>query len=164
MELCLWNFWSSFSDSHTNNTFNFKVLIDYHLQCSISWPQSLNRLYHLQCLLSYLQVLIGYLIDFKVFISFKIINTNMLNYVNFNAPILHFWKVNELTIKSQSVISVMSVMQRVNIGQTFSWMKTYEIPGYRLFRKDRKGNHGGFAVFVHDELVATRRDDLELDP
>ena len=32
-----------------------------------------------------------------------------------------------------------------------------------LFRKDRKGNHGGVAVFVHDELVATRRDDLELD-
>lgn len=25
------------------------------------------------------------------------------------------------------------------------------------------GNHGGVAVFVHDSLVATRRDDLELD-
>ena len=34
---------------------------------------------------------------------------------------------------------------------------------YRLFRKDGKGNHGEVAVFVHDALVATRRDDLELN-
>lgn len=39
----------------------------------------------------------------------------------------------------------------------------YELPGYRLFRKDRKCNHDRVAVFVHDDLVATRRDDLELD-
>ena len=60
-----------------------------------------------------------------------------------------------------------SGIQIITLSET--WIKAdrsdseYEIPGYRLFRKDRKGNHGGVAVFVHDELVATRRDDLELD-
>ena len=39
----------------------------------------------------------------------------------------------------------------------------YQIPGYKIFQKDRKGNHGGVEAFVHDDLVATRRDDLELD-
>ena len=49
--------------------------------------------------------------------------------------------------------------QIITLSET--WIKAdrsdseYEIPG--------KGNHGGVAVFVHDELVATRRDDLELD-
>ena len=58
-------------------------------------------------------------------------------------------------------------IQLITLSET--WIKPdrsdseYEIPGYGLFRKDRKGNHGGVAVFVHDELVATRRDDLELD-
>lgn len=60
-----------------------------------------------------------------------------------------------------------SGIQIITLSET--WIKAdmidseYEIPGYRLFRKDREGNHGGVAVFVHDELVATRRDDLELD-
>ena len=37
--------------------------------------------HHLQCLLSNLQVLIDYLIDFKVFISVKITNIDMLKYI-----------------------------------------------------------------------------------
>lgn len=32
-----------------------------------------------------------------------------------------------------------------------------------FFESADMGNHGGVAVFVHDALVATRRDDLELD-
>ena len=32
-----------------------------------------------------------------------------------------------------------------------------------FFGRTKKGNHGGVAVFVHDDLVATRGDDLELD-
>ena len=37
--------------------------------------------HHLQCLLSNLQVLIDYLIDFKVFVSVKITNIDMLKYI-----------------------------------------------------------------------------------
>ena len=50
-----------------------------------------------------------------------------------------------------------------------SWLKPdrsdseFEISGYRLFRKDRKGNNGGVAVYARNDLVVTRRDDLEVD-
>ena len=36
-----------------------------------------------------------------------------------------------------------------------------DIPGYRLYRKDRKGNHGGVAVYAREDLSVIRRDDLE---
>ena len=50
-----------------------------------------------------------------------------------------------------------------------SWLKPdrndseFEISGYTLFRKDRKGNNGGVAVYARNDLVVTRRDDLEVD-
>ena len=58
-------------------------------------------------------------------------------------------------------------IQLITLSET--WLKSdksdseLEIAGYRLFRKDRKGKHGGVAVYVRDDLVATRREDLELD-
>ncbi|PFX12745.1 hypothetical protein AWC38_SpisGene23247 [Stylophora pistillata] len=73
-------------------------------------------------------------------------------------------KIDQLRLLLQEL---QSGIQIITLSET--WIKAdrsdseYEIPGYKLFRKDRKGNHGGVAVFVHDELVATRRDDLELD-
>lgn len=39
----------------------------------------------------------------------------------------------------------------------------YEISGYTLFRKDRKGNNGWVAIYARKDLVVTRRDDLEVD-
>ena len=39
----------------------------------------------------------------------------------------------------------------------------YEISGYTLCRKGRKGNNGGVAVYARNDLVVTRRDDLEVD-
>lgn len=39
--------------------------------------------------------------------------------------------------------------------------KEYEIPGYNLYRKDRGSKGGGVAVFVRNDLVITRREDLE---
>ena len=50
-----------------------------------------------------------------------------------------------------------------------TWLKSnksdseLEIMGYKLFGKDRKDKHGRVAVYVQDNLVATRREDLELD-
>ena len=50
-----------------------------------------------------------------------------------------------------------------------SWLKPdrsdseFKISGYRLFRKDRKGNNGGVAVYAQNNLVVTRRDDLKVD-
>lgn len=50
-----------------------------------------------------------------------------------------------------------------------SWLKLdrndsgYEISGYTLFRKDRKGKNGGSAVYARNDVVVTRRDDLEVD-
>ena len=37
------------------------------------------------------------------------------------------------------------------------------IPGYKLFRKDRDGRNGGVAAFVRDDILVFRRDDLEVD-
>lgn len=48
-----------------------------------------------------------------------------------------------------------------------SWLKPdrndseFEISGYTLFRKDRKGNNGGVAVYARNDLVVTRRDALK---
>ena len=73
-------------------------------------------------------------------------------------------KIDQLRLLLQELHSGIQI---ITLSET--WIKPdrndseYELPGYRLFRKDRKGNHGGVAVFVHDALVATRRDDLELD-
>lgn len=39
----------------------------------------------------------------------------------------------------------------------------FDIPGYRLFRKNRESKGGGVAVFVNNDVLATRIDDLE-DP
>ena len=38
-----------------------------------------------------------------------------------------------------------------------------ETPGYKLFRKDRDRNNAGVAVFAHNDLLVTRREDLEMD-
>ena len=37
------------------------------------------------------------------------------------------------------------------------------IPGYKLFRKDRDGRNGGIVAYVRDDILVTRRDDLEID-
>ena len=37
----------------------------------------------------------------------------------------------------------------------------FEIPGYKSFRHDRGAAGGGIAVYVKNEITATRRDDLE---
>lgn len=39
--------------------------------------------------------------------------------------------------------------------------KEFEIPGYTLFRKDRGNKGGGIAIHARDDLIVTRRDDLE---
>ena len=73
-------------------------------------------------------------------------------------------KIDQLRLLLQELHSGIQI---ITLSET--WIKPdrndseYELPGYRLFRKDRKGNHGGIVVFIHDALVATRRDDLELD-
>ena len=62
---------------------------------------------------------------------------------------------------------VHSGIQLITLSE--SWLKPdrsdseFEISGYRLFRKDRKGNNGGVAVYARNDLVVTRRDDLEVD-
>lgn len=38
-----------------------------------------------------------------------------------------------------------------------------DIPGYKLFRKDMDGRNGGVAACVRDDILVTRRDDLEID-
>ena len=38
----------------------------------------------------------------------------------------------------------------------------FEIPGYKLFRRDRGAAGDGIAVYVKNEITATRRDDLDL--
>ena len=38
----------------------------------------------------------------------------------------------------------------------------FEIPGYKLFRKDRDGKNGGTAVFAREDIMVSRREDLEL--
>ena len=38
-----------------------------------------------------------------------------------------------------------------------------DIPGYKLFRKDRDGRNGGVTAYVRDDILVTRRDDLEID-
>ena len=38
-----------------------------------------------------------------------------------------------------------------------------DIPGYKLFRKDRDGGNGDVAAYVRDVILVTRRDDLEID-
>ena len=38
-----------------------------------------------------------------------------------------------------------------------------DIPGYKLFRKDRDGRNDGVAAYVRDDILVTRRDDLEID-
>ena len=73
-------------------------------------------------------------------------------------------KIDQLRLLLQELHSGIQI---ITLSET--WIKPdrndseYELPGYRLFRKDRNGNHGGVAVFVHDALVVTRRDDLALD-
>ena len=55
------------------------------------------------------------------------------------------------------------------ITRSESWLRPnrndseYEILGYTLFRKERKGNNGGVAVYARKDLVLTRRDELEVD-
>ena len=50
-----------------------------------------------------------------------------------------------------------------------TWLKQdtsdgeYDIPGYRLYRKDRDGNNSGVAVYAREDLFVTRRKDLEID-
>lgn len=39
--------------------------------------------------------------------------------------------------------------------------KEFEIPGYTVFRKDRGNKGGGIAIHARDDLIVTRRDDLE---
>ena len=38
-----------------------------------------------------------------------------------------------------------------------------DIPGYKLFRKDKDGRNGSVAAYVHDDILVIRRDDLEID-
>ena len=70
-------------------------------------------------------------------------------------------KIDQLRLLLQELHSGIQI---ITLSET--WIKPdrndseYELPGYRLFRKDRKGNHGGVAVFVNDALA---EDDLELD-
>ncbi len=40
--------------------------------------------------------------------------------------------------------------------------KEYEIPGYMLVRKDSEANCGGVAVYARNDLVVSRREDLEI--
>jgi hypothetical protein len=52
-------------------------------------------------------------------------------------------------------------------GLTETWTKHYitnqeiNIPGYKLFRKDRKGKGGGVAFYARNDVIVNRRDDLE---
>ena len=39
----------------------------------------------------------------------------------------------------------------------------FGIPGYKLFRKGRDGRNGGIVAYVRDDILVTRRDDLEID-
>ena len=53
------------------------------------------------------------------------------------------------------------------LALTATWAKEdiiereFEIPGYTLFRKDRGNKGGGIAIHARDDLIVTRRDDLE---
>ena len=75
-------------------------------------------------------------------------------------------KLRGLKFIHQNIQELHSGIQIITLSEI--WIKPdrsgseYEIPGYRLFRKDRKGNHGGVAVFVHDELVHPLRVYYEL--
>ena len=37
----------------------------------------------------------------------------------------------------------------------------YQIPGYKLFRKDREGKGGGVAFYNRNDVMVDRREDLE---
>ena len=57
-------------------------------------------------------------------------------------------------------------LQLLTLSET--WIKqdisdSDETPGYKLFRKDRDRNNAGVAVFAHNDLLVTRREDLEMD-
>ena len=73
-------------------------------------------------------------------------------------------KIDQLRLLLQGLHSG---IQLITLSKT--WLKSnksdseLEIAGYRHFRNDRKDKHGGVAVYVRDDLVATRREDLELD-
>ena len=49
-----------------------------------------------------------------------------------------------------------------------TWLKQetsdeeYDIPGYRLYRKDRNGNNCGVAVYAREDLFVTRRKGLKI--
>ena len=53
-------------------------------------------------------------------------------------------------------------------GLTETWTKytmtdqELSIPGYKLFRKDRKGRVGGVAFYVRNDVTVNRRDDLRI--
>ena len=42
-----------------------------------------------------------------------------------------------------------------------SFDEEFEITGYTLLRKDRGSKGGGIAIYARDDLIVTRRDDLE---
>ncbi|XP_048582992.1 uncharacterized protein LOC5512908 isoform X1 [Nematostella vectensis] len=72
-------------------------------------------------------------------------------------------KINHLRLL---VRELKSEIHLLTLSET--WIKEgasdgeFEIPGYRLFRKDRKGNHGGVAVYAREDMSVTRRDYLEV--
>ena len=98
----------------------------------------------------------------------------------FPSKLYEFVKLRGFKIVHQNVQSLASKIEQLCLlicelksglhilALSETWLKSdvsdgeYEIPGYRLFRKDRVGRNGRVGAYVRDDLMVIRRDDLEV--
>ena len=91
--------------------------------------------------------------------SFYIKNKNNLKCTNININSIKYKFSPLADVLQRAMIDILSI-QETKLDDSFPDGQ-FAVPGYRLYRKDHRGNSEGLLMLVRDDLPQQRRKDLE---